>query len=50
MASNGAKQLGITAPLSTEQPTEDEKKTSNALLEELKRENNFETAAEISKR
>jgi poly(A) polymerase len=50
MASNGMKQLGVTAPLSTAQPTEEEKKTSNDLLEELRRENNFETTAETNKR
>ncbi|KAI1000622.1 Poly(A) polymerase [Podosphaera aphanis] len=50
MANLGAKPLGVTGPLSVTPPTESENQASNALIEELKRQNNYENAAETSKR
>lgn len=50
MTSTGAKQLGVTAPLSVAQPTDREKKVANDLVEELRRENNFESSSETNKR
>lgn len=50
MAAPGGKQLGVTAPLSMTVPTEAENKASNALIEELKRLNNYETTADTNKR
>ncbi len=50
MASNGDKPLGVTPPLSTALPTEAENQASNALIEELKRQNNYESAADTQKR
>ena len=50
MASDGAKPLGVTAPLSTALPTEAENQASNALIEELKRQGNYESTAETNKR
>ncbi|PQE13180.1 Poly(A) polymerase protein [Rutstroemia sp. NJR-2017a BBW] len=44
------KQLGITPPLSTALPSDSEKQASAALIEELKRQNNYESAAETQKR
>ena len=50
MAAPGAKSLGVTAPLSIAIPTEAENQASNALIEELKRQNNYESAADTNKR
>jgi poly(A) polymerase len=50
MATPGAKPLGVTAPLSTAIPTEAENQASNALIEELKRQNNYESTADTNKR
>lgn len=43
-------QYGITMPLSTNMPTDAENRSSNALIEELKRENNYESVADTQKR
>jgi hypothetical protein len=50
MATGGAKQLGVTPPLSMAMPTDAENQASNALIEELKREKNYESTAETQKR
>ncbi|KAI9742577.1 MAG: polynucleotide adenylyltransferase [Claussenomyces sp. TS43310] len=50
MASPEAKQLGITAPLSTRLPTEAENQASSALIEELKRQRNYESPTDTEKR
>lgn len=44
------KQYGTTPPLSTNLPTEAERHSSAALVEELRSQNNFESAAMINKR
>ncbi|TAQ85687.1 hypothetical protein B7494_g5988 [Chlorociboria aeruginascens] len=50
MATPGMKQLGITPPLSQALPTEAENQASTALIEELKRQNNYETPSATQKR
>jgi len=50
MATTGVKSYGVTAPLSTALPTEAELQASTALVEELKRQNNYESPAEEKKR
>jgi poly(A) polymerase len=50
MATPGAKPLGVTPPISDALPTEDELQATNALMEELRRQNNFESAADTNKR
>jgi poly(A) polymerase Pap1 len=50
MASSGVKQLGVTAPLSTAQPTESEKRYANDLVDELTRQRNFESTEDTNKR
>lgn len=50
MASTGEKPLGITAPLSTALPTDSENQASNALIEELKKQNNYESVVDTQKR
>lgn len=50
MATQNTKFLGVTAPLSLTLPTETENQASNALIEELKRQNNYENAAETAHR
>lgn len=50
MASIGEKPLGITAPLSTALPTDAENQASSALIEELKRQNNYESVVDTQKR
>jgi poly(A) polymerase len=47
---NPARQWGVTPPISTALPTEQEITANNLLLEELKRQNNFESKAESDKR
>ena len=42
--------LGITPPLSVALPTESENQASNALIEELKKQNNYESAVETQRR
>ena len=41
---------GLTPPLSVKPPTDSELKTNDALIEELKRQNNYETSDETEKR
>jgi poly(A) polymerase Pap1 len=43
-------QLGVTPPLSEAPPTDAENQASRSLVEELKRQNNYETDAEAKKR
>ncbi|TVY82499.1 Poly(A) polymerase pla1 [Lachnellula suecica] len=50
MATTGTKQYGVTAPLSNALPTESENQATNALIEELKRQNNYESTSETNKR
>jgi poly(A) polymerase len=50
MATPAAKPLGVTPPLSTALPTESENQASNALIEELKRQNNYESSTDTQKR
>ncbi len=50
MATPESKPLGITAPLSTALPTESENQASNALIEELKKQDNYESHADTQKR
>jgi hypothetical protein len=50
MATPESKPLGVTAPLSTALPTESENQASSALIEELKRQNNYESHADTQKR
>jgi poly(A) polymerase len=50
MAAPGPKALGVTAPLSQSLPTEAELQATNSLIEELKRQNNYESTAETNKR
>lgn len=50
MATPTSKPLGVTAPLSEALPKESEIEASNALIEELKRENNYESAEDTQKR
>ncbi len=50
MATPETKPLGVTAPLSTALPTESENQASNALIEELKKQNNYESHADTQKR
>ncbi|SZF01516.1 unnamed protein product [Blumeria hordei] len=50
MNSSTSKPLGVTGPLSVTPPTDSENQASNSLIEELKRQNNYENAAETSKR
>ena len=50
MASSGTKQYGITGPISEALPTAEENRKTDELLEELKKQNNFESAADTTKR
>lgn len=50
MATGQTKPLGVTAPLSMALPTEAENQASNALIEELKRQKNYESAVETQNR
>ncbi|RDW71154.1 hypothetical protein BP6252_07717 [Coleophoma cylindrospora] len=43
-------QWGVTAPISTSLPTDEENQASGALIEELKRQGNYESAADTNKR
>lgn len=47
---NFEKQYGVTPPLSTEMPTEEQRRATDALLEELRAQGTFESAAETQKR
>lgn len=44
------KQYGVTPPLSTEMPTEEQRRATDALLEELRDQGTFESTAETQKR
>jgi poly(A) polymerase len=46
----GSGHLGVTGPLSTALPTEAELQASTALVDELKRQNNYESVTETNKR
>jgi len=51
MAASGAnQQTGVTGPLSLALPTDAERQATDALVDELKRQNNYESAAETNKR
>ena len=50
MASSEPIQYGVTAPLAVNLPSENEIACTNSLIEELKRQNNYESAAETNKR
>jgi len=50
MAASYEKKLGLTGPLSQALPTEAEKSQSDALIEELRRQNNYESPADTKKR
>ncbi|TVY46581.1 Poly(A) polymerase [Lachnellula occidentalis] len=50
MATAGPMQYGVTAPLSNALPTEAENQASNELIEELKRQNNYESTSDTNKR
>jgi poly(A) polymerase Pap1 len=50
MASSTAKSVGITGPLSTALPTEEENKMSQSLVEELRRQNTYESQSETHRR
>jgi poly(A) polymerase len=50
MATAGSMQYGVTAPLSNALPTEAENQASNDLIEELKRQNNYESTSDTNKR
>lgn len=50
MAAQQARQWGVTPPISTALPTDKDLAANDALIAELKRENNFETAEGIQKR
>lgn len=50
MATAGPMQYGVTAPLSSALPTESENQASNDLIEELKRQNNYESTSDTNKR
>lgn len=50
MAAAAPRQLGITPPLSTALPTDAEKQATDALIEEMTKENLFESRADTEKR
>jgi poly(A) polymerase len=50
MAENGASQLGVTPPISTDPPKPQDLALSESLMEELKAQNNFEHLDETKKR
>ncbi|KAI9750173.1 MAG: hypothetical protein M4579_006585 [Chaenotheca gracillima] len=50
MAGQAPRQWGVTPPISSALPTEAEIVANNALVEELKRQNNFETPEETQRR
>jgi hypothetical protein len=49
MAASGG-QLGVTGPLSLALPTDADRRATEALVDELKRQNNYESATETNKR
>jgi poly(A) polymerase len=50
MATAGAKLLGVTAPLSMTMPNQSELDATNDLIEELRRQNNYESTSDTNKR
>ena len=50
MAAPPVKQYGMTPPIQTNPPTQQELVANEALVEELKRQNNFEGAEETARR
>ena len=50
MASQGTKQWGVTPPISQSLPTEKELVANDALMAELKNQNNFESPEETKRR
>jgi len=50
MAATASKQYGVTEPLSTTLPTEAENQATNSLIEELRRQNNYESTSDTNKR
>lgn len=50
MATTQTRQWGVTPPISLTLPSEAEIDTNDALIAELKRQNNFETSDETEKR
>lgn len=50
MASSGNKRLGMTGALSEALPTPEEIKMNEALIDELRKQNNFESQADTKKR
>jgi hypothetical protein len=50
MAATAPKQYGMTNPLSSALPTEAENQATNSLIEELRRQNNYESASDTNKR
>lgn len=50
MAAPPPKPLGVTPPISTSFPTDKEKAANDALIAELKKQNNFEGIEETEKR
>lgn len=50
MTGQGTRQWGVTPPISTALPTAAELAANDALIEELKRQNNFETPEETQRR
>jgi poly(A) polymerase Pap1 len=50
MATSTDNTVGVTGPLSTALPTDAENKLTDSLIDELKKQNNFASNAEITKR
>ena len=50
MAAPQVKQYGITPPIQTQLPTKQERDANDALMEELKQQNNFESPEDTEKR
>ncbi|KAF4637899.1 hypothetical protein G7Y89_g191 [Cudoniella acicularis] len=50
MTTPGPKQWGVTAPLSNVLPTESENQATSDLIEELRRQNNYESTTDTNKR
>ena len=50
MATSQMKQYGVTPPIQVQLPTQEELAANETLLEELKRQNNFESPEETEKR
>lgn len=46
----GEVKYGVTPPINTKLPTEEERRLSDALIEELRRQKTFESPSETAKR